>query len=229
MLVHRFTAPGALAVVAAALLAGGCGGGSSKDTAAAPSSGVDASKVCGGALDSAASKALRRLADADRFDGSGGANEAGGSGTFSVQNVVGHLHDEYSKREACWVYKSGDDSGDPLLEIRFSASRTYPTASAEESAVEGVSFPVGVYARVGTSGADLFFRCSTKAPSAGAYVGDTKYVKAELFSPAGKIRGDSAARDRITVLNSVSRLVAQKAGCASEADLPMSPSWPDSA
>ncbi len=79
---------------------------------------------------------------------------------------------------------------------------------------------MGLYAQVGRDGADLFFQCPTRAGSKDAYIGDTKYVKAELYSAAAQLRGDSIGKDRMVILNSVSRKVAQEAGCASEADLP---------
>lgn len=80
---------------------------------------------------------------------------------------------------------------------------------------------MGLYAQVGRAGADLFFRCSTKAASKDAYIGDTKYVKAELFSTASQLHGDSVDKDRMVILNAVSRKVAQEAGCATEANLPV--------
>lgn len=137
-----------------------------------------------------------------------------------MQNAVRHLHDEYRQRAACWVYKTGDESGKPLLEIRFTASQSYPAASDKEAGSSKTRYPVGLYAQVGRDGADLFFRCPTRAGSKDAYIGDTKYVKAELSSTGAQLRGNSIDKDRMVILNSVSRKVAQEAGCASEADLP---------
>ncbi|MEW2286332.1 hypothetical protein [Streptomyces sp. NPDC047841] len=186
----------------------------------AKTSGTSASKVCGGALDASARQALRNLAGTDQFDESTGADGAGQPRTFSVQNAVRHLHDEYRQRAACWVYRAGDESGKPLLEIRFSASQSYPAPPDREVSGSKVRYPVGLYAQVGRDGADLFFRCPTRAESKDAYIGDTKYVKAELYSTRAQLRGDSVDKDRMVILNSVSREVAQEAGCASEADLP---------
>ncbi|GAA2770333.1 hypothetical protein GCM10010521_54130 [Streptomyces rameus] len=180
-----------------------------------------ANKVCDRAFDDAsAGHALQRLAGTERFDESTGTGEAGESRTFSARNAVKHMHDEYRKRSACWVYRTGDDSGQPLLEIRFSASQSYPSTSGKAAGGDKVSYSLGLYARVGRAGADLFFRCPTKAASKDAYIGDTKYVKAELFSTASQLLGDSVDKDRMVILNAVSRKVAQEAGCAAEASLP---------
>lgn len=210
----------ALAITAVALLVGACSDNSSKDKPEESSTGIAASKVCDGTLDTSAAAALQRLAGTDQFDESTGTNEAGVPTAFSLRNAIKNLHDEYRKRSACWVYKTGDDSGEPLLEVRFSASRSYPSESENESSGGKVRYSLGVYTRVGPNGADLFFQCTTKAPTEDAYVGDTKYVKAELFSVADKMRGDNVNKDRIVILNSISRRLTQEAGCASEADLP---------
>ncbi|MEV6056428.1 hypothetical protein [Streptomyces sp. NPDC052107] len=203
------------------LLVGGCGDNSKKGDKEASGTGVAAGTICDGTLDAAAVEALQRLAGTSRFDEGTGANEAGEPRKFSLRNAVEHLHDEYRKRSACWVYKTGDDSGEPLLEIRFSASNSHPSATQKkESSSHQTTYPLGVYANAGPDGADLFFRCATKAPSKDSNISDTKYVKAELYSAAAKMRGDSIDKDRMVILNSVSRKLAQEAGCATEANLP---------
>ncbi|MFF9004013.1 hypothetical protein [Streptomyces achromogenes] len=202
------------------LFIGACGGDSDKEVAEEPGTPVAASRLCDGAFDAPAAQALRRLAGTERFDESAGAGESSEAATFSLRKAVEHLHDAYRRRSACWVYKSGDTSGEPLLEIRFTASEGYPSGTRKKSGNDKVTYPVGRFAQVGSNGADLFFRCSTKAPTEDANIGDTNYVKAELFSPAGQMRGDSIDHDRMVILNSVSRKLAQTAGCASEADLP---------
>ncbi|POX63715.1 hypothetical protein C3492_08145 [Streptomyces sp. Ru62] len=73
---------------------------------------------------------------------------------------------------------------------------------------------------MGRDGADLFFQCPTIAASKDAYIGDTKYVKAELSASKAQLRGDSIDKDRMVILNSVSREVAREAGCAAQAGLP---------
>ncbi|MYW47991.1 hypothetical protein [Streptomyces sp. SID161] len=136
-----------------------------------------------------------------------------------MQKAVQHLHDDYRKRGACWVYKAGDDNGQPLLEIRFSGSQSHPSAS-DKAGGGKVRYALGLYAQVGSAGADLFFLCPTRATSSDTYVGDTKYVKAEFFADATRLRGNSVDKDRMVILNAISRKVAQEAGCAAEAHLP---------
>ncbi|MFE8946508.1 hypothetical protein [Streptomyces sp. NPDC007856] len=202
------------------LLVGGCGDNSKKGNKEELGTGVAAGRICDGTLDTTAGEALQSLGGTSRFDEGSGTNEAGEPRKFSLKTAVEHLHDEYRKRSACWVYKAGDDSGEPLLEIRFSASSSYPSATQQESGGHQTRYALGVYAHAGPNGADLFFRCTTKAPSEEAYVGDTRYVKAELYSTAAKMRGNSIDKDRMVVLNSMSRKLTQEAGCSSEAGLP---------
>ncbi|WP_330461135.1 hypothetical protein OIB37_32275 [Streptomyces sp. NBC_00820] len=204
--------------MAVAVLVGGCSDDSGKGDGREPNANMAASKVCEGTLDHSAAAALQHLSGVDRFDELTGTNEAGESNTFSLSGAVGHLHDEYLERSACRVYKSGDGSGEPLLEVRFSASVNHPPSP--EAGGDRVSYLLGVYALAGPTGADLFFRCPTKPTRDGAVVGDTDYVKAEMAAPAGRMRGDSVDRDRMVILNSMARSVAEAAGCASTAALP---------
>ncbi|MFD8915849.1 hypothetical protein [Streptomyces sp. NPDC059575] len=174
---------------------------------------MTAGEVCDGTLDAAAQAALRRLSGVDRFDEPTGTDEAGASRLFSVRYAVRHLHDEYSTRGACWVYRTGVGNDHPLLEIRFSAEEGYPKTTEKQP------YRLGVYAGIGRDGANVFFRCPTKAPSAKAVVGDTKYVQADMYSAAGRLRGDHQDTDRMAILGSISRAVAREAGCASGAGL----------
>ncbi|WP_018544872.1 hypothetical protein [Streptomyces sp. LaPpAH-108] len=174
---------------------------------------MTASEVCDGTLDAAAQAALRRLSGVERFDEMTGTNEAGESSVFSVRYAVRHLHDEYPTRGACWVYKTGAGNDRPLLEIRFSAAERYPKAAGKQP------YRLGVYAGVGRDGANVFFRCATKAPSAKAFIGDAKYVQADMYSAAGRLRDERQDTDRMAILGSMSRAVAREAGCSSEAGL----------
>ncbi|WP_338697049.1 hypothetical protein V2W30_15505 [Streptomyces sp. Q6] len=215
----RSTPRAAFAVAALAILISGCssssGNSSGGETASA---GVPAVEVCAGTLDASAVAALVRMSGTDRFDELTGTNDAGEPNKFSLGRAVKHLHEKTSRRSACTVYKAGDSSGKPLLEIDFSASLSHPDDTT--SGASNVIYPLGVYAATGVNGSQLFFRCKTEANSADSYVGDSEYVKASMYSASGKIRGDSGGRDRMTVLNSVARALAKEAGCAQEADLP---------
>ncbi|MGV9428704.1 hypothetical protein ACWDO7_31010 [Streptomyces sp. NPDC003656] len=202
-----------LAAAAAALLIGGCSKGPAKSETKEPGTRMTASEVCDGTLDEAAQAALRRLSGVDRFDEMPGTNEAGASSLFSVRYAVQHLHDAYPTRGTCWVYKTGVGNDHPLLEIRFSAEERYPKATG------GQPYRLGVYAGVGRDGANVFFRCPTRAPSTKASVGDTKYVQADMYSAAGTLRGEHQDTDRMAILGSMSQAVAREAGCASGAGL----------
>ncbi|MFE1886856.1 hypothetical protein, partial [Streptomyces diastatochromogenes] len=70
------------------------------------------------------------------------------------------------------------------------------------------------------NGADLFFRCPTKPTSDDAAIGSTNYVKAEMTASANQMRGDNVNKDRMMVLNSMARAVAEGADCTSSAALP---------
>ncbi|MFJ6540991.1 hypothetical protein [Streptomyces sp. NPDC091385] len=198
--------------MAAALLVGGCS--NSTDKKKEPGTDVTAGRLCDGTLDAPARSALLRLAGTDRFDESAGGN---GSDLFSVRYAVRHLHDEYERQGVCLIYTSGDGSDHPLLDIQFSADESYAKAADGDSGSGRQS--LGVYTRTGRDGVDVFFRCATKAPSGQSPVGDTKYVKAEMYSPAGRLRGEHQDADRLAILGSMSRAVAREAGCASGAGL----------
>ncbi|MFI7502944.1 hypothetical protein ACIBVL_31610 [Streptomyces sp. NPDC049687] len=202
------------------VVASGCSDNSEQSETPRSSSGVAANKVCDGTLDASAAAALQRLSGAERFEELTGTNDAGEPNTFSVSRAVKHLHDNYSAQGTCWVYKTDDDSGRSFLEIRFSAAKSHPSSSAGESGDDTVLYPMGVYARVSGNGADLYFDCPTKATTDDAFTGDTEFVKAEMYAVAAKIQGKDVNKDRITILNSMARAVAEAAGCASTAALP---------
>ncbi|MBJ7907523.1 hypothetical protein IF655_29985 [Streptomyces sp. DSM 110735] len=174
---------------------------------------MTAAKVCDATLDPKAQAALRRLSGVAQFDDAAGTNKAGEPEKFSVRYAVGHLHDTYSRQGVCWVYKSQNTSGDPLLEIRFSAADRYPEGTGKNL------YGLGVYAKAGPYGALLFFRCATKAEPRQSEVGDAKYVRAEMYSAANQMRGEHRDDDRMAILGSMSRAVAREAGCASGAGL----------
>jgi hypothetical protein len=199
------------------MLMGGCSSGSHTSDAESEKAGTPASNLCDGSLDAAAADALQRLAGAERFEEATGVNQAGRSNKFSVSRSVKHLHDEYRNQSECSIYQIGDDK--PLFQVRFSASASYPSGNGD-SGERKTRYPIGVFAQVGSNGADLFFHCPTDAPAKDAYIGDTDYVKAEMYRDTYRLRGDTEARDVMVILNSMARAVAEAAGCASQAGLP---------
>ncbi|MFD7457284.1 MULTISPECIES: hypothetical protein [unclassified Streptomyces] len=208
-----------LFVVVAAVLTSGCSSGSDAEGLSKEQKGVPAHEICDGTLDTSAAAALKRISGTNRFEELTGTNQAGEPDEFSVSRSVKHLHDEYLKQSECSVYKAGDGSGKPLFEVRFSASGHYPSGKSDSSDRK-VRYPLGVFAQVGLNGADLFFRCTTKASTSDAYIGDTDYVKAQMYTATNRLRGGDKARDIMVILNSMARSVAEAAGCAPQAGLP---------
>ncbi|MFJ1597196.1 hypothetical protein [Streptomyces sp. NPDC088261] len=200
--------------------AAGCSGGSGDDTPP----GVTAEQVCDGALDTAGAEALRRLGGTDRFTELTGTTEAGQPNAFSVARAAKHLHDEVGLRSRCTVYRAGDRSGRPLVELDFKAASRFPgRGTVEKGARDLTYYPLGVLAYTKEANStSLYFRCPTKGTgtaAAGTTAG-TPYVNAGLFSTPARIEGGTSGEDRMTVLNSVSRRLADVLACADEAGLP---------
>jgi hypothetical protein len=209
----------ALILAVAAILSSGCSSDFGTERPSDDQRGVPAGKICDGTLDASAVTALQRMSGTNRFEELTGTNQAGEPDEFSVNRSVKHLHDEYLKQSECSVYKAGDGSGKPLFEVRFSASERYPSGKGNSSDRK-IRYPLGVFAQVRLNGADLFFRCPTKAPVKDSHIGDTEYVKAEMYTAVNGLRGNDRATDIMVVLNSMARAVAEAAGCASQAGLP---------
>lgn len=179
-----------------------------------------ASQVCDGTLTGPAATSLERIGDTDRFTELTGTNDIGDPNKFSLDLAAKRLHTELGKRSECSVYKADDDSGLYTLKIRFepTASRPDPEKASRKqgSADDRSVFPLGLYAYVPEEdGASLFFSCTTKGPQ-----GSTPYVMASLFVNKNQVDAGSTAKDRMVVLNAVSRAVAEELNCAAEAKLP---------
>ncbi|MBV7698093.1 hypothetical protein [Streptomyces sp. TRM70350] len=177
---------------------------------------MSAQQICDGTLDTNARTALERISGTKRFSELSGKNEASEPKEFSTTRAVKHLHDEPTQRSKCSIYKTSGENDFPIIEIQFLAAKQHPEP-LEEATNNLVPFPLGSYAAVGKNGADLYFECTTSGTEE-SFIGDTPYVKAEMFSPSF---GSRDPRDRMVILNSISRAVASKAGCASQADLPV--------
>lgn len=177
--------------------------------------GVSAEQVCDGALDAEGAGALMRLSGAENFEELSGENDAGEPNKFSLVRAARHLHDRVGVRSSCKIYRAG--SGDfPVVAIDFVASE-YSLKPSGGQRPETLLFDVGDYAAVSKNGALLYFKCATKG-SAGSFIGDTSYVKGEMTSTS---LGDRDPRDRMAILNSLARAVAEEVGCAAEANLPV--------
>ncbi|MER6344196.1 hypothetical protein ACWC10_07315 [Streptomyces sp. NPDC001595] len=180
--------------------------------------GVTARELCDGTLSVDAAGALGRLSGAEAFTELTGTNAAGEPNTFSVTRSVAHLHDETTERSSCAIYEATEGSDQPLLEIDFLAVREHPQPFTEFDG-ELAPFPVGAYAATGRYGADLYFTCPTTG-SGDSLIGDTRFVRGQMYSALHPLRDEATARDHMVILNSVARKVADAAGCAAQARLP---------
>lgn len=204
-----------LMAVTAAGCSGGTDGGTDKDPEPA---GRTAGQICAATLDPAAAAALEEISGTDRFSELAGADEAGEPNAFDLERAVAHFDGPAAERSTCAIYKAGDTSGHPLVEIGFEPSGTFPKRGAIKKAdLEDYTFyPVGTYASTRAEGsAALFFSCAAPGAKSGA-----AYVHASLFSTTGQFAKDSTSKERMTILTSVSRHLAAGLGCAEQARLP---------
>ncbi|MEV0888039.1 hypothetical protein ACIOHB_34435 [Streptomyces microflavus] len=179
---------------------------------------LSASQVCDSTLSPRSAKAIERLAAAEGFTELTGTNARGDSNKFSLELAAKRLHGGVKERNICNIYKADSDSGIPLLRIEFEPNKNHP--DPEEEARRGersrLIFPLGSYAEVnGGSGANLYFACSTDGPD-----GTSPYIRARMYSSPGQLAPASPPDDRMTILNDVSRAMAEQLGCADEAALP---------
>lgn len=211
--VWRWAAYGTALVIGAA----GCSDGGS-DEAVQPLR--SPSQVCDATLKASARKALESIGGTDRYTELPGNQEYGDPHRFSVSLAAKRLHSELPRRNKCAVYKADGKNDFPLLDITFEpqVASSVPGKEAEAKRSE-VLYPIGAFAAVnskpGSDYATLIFTCATKGPD-----GSASHVKASLYVPTNQTRPDSTTTDRMTVLNDVSRAMAEQLGCADEAALP---------
>ncbi|WP_328755009.1 hypothetical protein OHA28_29505 [Streptomyces sp. NBC_00269] len=181
---------------------------------------LTASHVCASTLDASAAAALERMGDTEAFTELPGTNDSGKPNKFSLKRAADTLHKDMTQRNQCVVFKSGDTTGHPLISVDFSAVKHHPSTTTGDSEGSDPSrYRMGVYAAThGTTGASLYFKCSTQNPDESAQ--STPYVEAELVGLPDQLSAKSTGRDRMAVLNAVSRAMAKELGCASQASLP---------
>lgn len=186
----------------------------SPDASATP-----AGRICDGALDEPAVAALKRLGGTDAFEELTGKTAGGQPNRFSLSRAAAHLHDGTELRSRCTVYVPGDNSGAPLVQLDFQAADKPPTRSGVEKAdpdKQRTYYPLGAYAATTEENSTvLYFACPTKGKD-----GTKPYVDAGVFSSANQLKGHSTSKDRMVILNSVARHLAEKLGCADKAQLP---------
>jgi hypothetical protein len=207
-------------VVGTAVLAfsiSSCGGGD--DAEEEPS--VSATQVCASTLDSSAATALQHMGDTEKFTELPGVDDSGESNKFSLKRAASTIHNDVTQRNQCVIFKAGDKTGHPLINLDFSAEKYHPNtgkSADDEESVDAI-YPIGVYAKTyGNVSATIYFKCSTHEPGKTQTL--TPYVKAYLYSTPDQASSKSTGRDLITVLNAVSRGMAKQLGCASQAGLP---------
>jgi hypothetical protein len=125
-----------------------------------------------------------------------------------------------TQRNQCVVFKAGDTTGHPLITVDFSAVKHHPgRATVDSEGSDLALYRMGVYAVThGNTGASLFFKCSTQNPDEPGQ--STPFVQAELVGTPTQLSAKSTARDKMAVLNAVSRAMANQLGCVSQASLP---------
>ncbi|MGW3101938.1 hypothetical protein [Streptomyces sp. NPDC001100] len=194
-----------------------CGGGD-KST---DETDLTASQVCASAFDASAAKSLQRMGNTTTFTELPGSDDSGKSNKFSLKYAASTVHKGQTQRNQCVVFKAGDKSGHPLINIDFSASKYVPKTETSESGgdSEKTFYPIGSYAQTGgTSSALLYFKCPTQDPTKASDT--TPYIRASLTSAPGQISTKTTSRDLMTVLNALSGAMAKQLDCASEAALP---------
>ncbi|MEU8703874.1 hypothetical protein [Streptomyces sp. NPDC048565] len=177
---------------------------------------LSAFEVCDGTLGTAAAAALERLGGTDRFTELQGAKASGVPYAFSLELAAKTVHDKPSEKSDCLIYKADNESDFPLLDISFQARKSHPDLAAEDKASDSgeMFFPLGLFASAkGDQGTSLYFACPTEGAD-----GRTPYVEADMTSGRGQVNPDG--KGRMTILNAVSRAVAEELGCAAQAKLP---------
>ncbi len=191
----------------------GCSQDGDKDSA--HPSGVSAAKVCDATLDKSAAAALERIAGVDTFTELKGTNDTGDPYKFSLALASRHLHGTPSARNKCTVYKA-DGTSKPLIDLEFEATDNHPDPAEAAKDDDLDLYPTGLYASTrGNLAANLFFTCATKSAE-----GNTRYIKADMYSASDQIKPKATPKDRMEIVNSVSRALARQLGCAGEAKLP---------
>lgn len=182
---------------------------------------LTASQVCDSTLDSSATAALKRMGSIDKFTELPGTMDSGEPSKFSLKRAANTVHEDMTQRNQCAVYKEGDASGHPLIDVDFSAVKHHPSAdsASQEEESENVIYPIGVYAKTHEiNSAAIYFKCSTQ--DAGKIKESTPFIHGDLYSTPDQISPKATGRDLMIVLNAITRAMAKQLGCASEAALP---------
>ncbi|MFI7502943.1 hypothetical protein ACIBVL_31605 [Streptomyces sp. NPDC049687] len=204
---------------AAALIFGVSACGGNDESTEEPT--LTASQVCDSTLDSSATSALKRMGNTEKFTELPGTMNSGEPSKFSLKRSAKTIYEDMTQRNQCVVFKAGDKTGHPLMTVDFSAVNYHPRAddASQDEKSENVIYPIGLYAKTnGNASAAIYFKCSAQA--SGTAKESEPYIKASLTSAPGQVSVKSTGQDLVTVLNAVSRAMAEQLDCASEAALP---------
>lgn len=160
------------------------------------------------------------MGDTVKFTELPGNDDSGQPNKFSLKHAASTIHENKTQRNQCTIFKAGDESGHPLIDVDFSAATYAPgkETSDEDKNSGNTVYPIGVYARTdGTSSALLYFKCRTEAP--GKASSSIPYIRASLSSTPGQMSSKATSRDLMTVLNSLSGAMARQLGCSAQAAL----------
>ncbi|MBT2677223.1 hypothetical protein J7E95_41860 [Streptomyces sp. ISL-14] len=182
---------------------------------------LTASQVCDSSLDSSAAAALRRMGSSEKFTELPGTMDSGEPNKFSLKRAANTVHEDMTQRNQCAVYKAGDTTGHPLIDVDFSAVKDHPSTdgASQEAESENVIYPIGAYAKTHeNTSAAIYFKCSTQ--DAGKIKEPTPFIQGSLYSTPDQISPKTTGRDLMTVLSAITRAMAKQLGCTSEAALP---------
>ncbi|MFE6224501.1 hypothetical protein [Streptomyces sp. NPDC057854] len=215
---RRRSSGAALCLSALLVLGAGLSGCAQDDPDEPPAAAATpATRVCDGALDEAAAKALERLGGTQGFYESPGENPAGEPYTFAFSKAVASLRDGLTRYAGCGIHLTNGTKDSRPISFWIEAREDPLRKEGPDRRPERVTYyPLGVYAdtRDGTS-ALLQFRCRV------GKAGHTRpYLAVQMSHPDAKAPESATSKDRMTVLTSFARTLADELGCAGEARLP---------
>ncbi|MFF1359330.1 hypothetical protein [Streptomyces sp. NPDC058297] len=181
--------------------------------------GVSAGHLCDASFDSHATAAVKKISGVTSFEELAGKNKYGEPNRFSLTRAHKHLGTSLSPRTQCTVYKVSDESGYPFLQIDFKKLTYTPKREVQEKQSglqKDVFYPIGTRAWTGKEYAtSLYFPCKAVEGK-----GAKPFVHVAMYSATNQMTSTSTSKERMTILNSVSREFAKELGCLDEARLP---------
>ncbi|MFF2773765.1 hypothetical protein ACFVU3_02550 [Streptomyces sp. NPDC058052] len=200
-----------------ALVAVGLSGCSQEPEEPPAPAATSAARVCDGAFDAPAAKALERIGGTEGFYEAAGETSDGERRTFAFSRAAASLRSGPPKYTGCAIRRANAGKDSRPISFWIEARERPPRKEDAGGEPDSVAYyPLGVHAetRDGDS-ALLFFRCRT---------GNTErsypYLAVQMVDLSTESAERTTSRDRMTVLASFSRTLADSMGCADEARLP---------